>query len=369
VNLGQELVRRRHEIDLLEIEFSRIACEFSQTDQYEQEGSITPIDWIRHNCHMTGPAAGDRVEVGEHLRQLSESVCAVEDGAIGFAHLAVLARTAHHAGERFNELELLPKACECSPGKLRDLCWKYEHARNPEDFARRQAAQIEDRRLRLNGWADGTVTLSGIFDPLAGAAIRTALDPLARPLGSDDRREIEQRYADALVELVSGGEQKAQIQVTATVDMLAGHMGSEAADVLFARPVCTETVRRLACESPVTRVLFDSESVVIDVGRSKRTVDGPTRRALAARDGGCRWPGCNRPAKWCAAHHVVHWIAGGSTDLGNLVLLCHRHHTLVHEGGWRIVRTEEGKVLAVPAPTEFSPWVRGPDPADLSLAS
>ena len=318
---------------------------------------------------MTRPAAASSVKVGEHLDELGESVEAIAAGEIGFAHVAILAWTAHHVGRPFNELELLEKARECSPGYLVEVCLKYEHARNPQDFARRQAAQVEDRRLRLNGWADGTVTLSGIFDPLAGAAIRTALDPLAKPLGPDDKREIEQRYADAFVELVSGGEQKAQIQVTATVEMVAGLVGAEAADVMFSQPVGTETVRRLACESAVTRVLFDSESVVIDAGRSKRTVSPALRRALEARDRGCVWPGCHRPARWCAAHHVVHWADGGETDLGNVILLCHRHHTLVHELGWKIVPTSEARWLAVAPPTQFAPWVRGPDPAVLRSAS
>jgi hypothetical protein len=101
---------------------------------------------------------------------------------------------------------------------------------------------------------------------------------------------------------------------------------------------------------------------VIDVGRSKRTVSGPARRALDARDGHCRWPGgCDRPAKSSAAHHVVHWIHGGSTDLSNLILLCHRHHWMVHEGGWQIVRSDDGRMLAIPPATEFQRLGRGPD--------
>jgi len=365
---GEILKKLRHEIDLLELKFSRVAHEFSQTDEYELEGSVSPVDWIRHHCHMTAPAAGDRVRVGEHWTHLSESVRAVKNEDIGFAHLAVLARTAHHTGERFNELELLGKACENSPGKLQYICWKYWHACNPKGFAAEQAKQIENRSLRISGWADGTVTLSGVFDPLAGAAIRNTLDPLAKPLGPDDKREIEQRYADALVEVVCGGEEKAQLQVTATLDMLAGHLGSEAADVLSGSPVCTETVRRLACDSAVTRVLFDSESVILDVGRAKRTVSGPVRRALEARDGGCVWPGCDRRARWCAGHHVLHWINGGESDPENVVLLCHRHHTLVHEGGWVIVPTSGGRWLAVPPPTDFSPWLRSADPVELRSA-
>jgi len=366
---GDRLKAIRRQIDLLEVEFAHEAHEFAQTDEYAHDASVTPIDWLRHQCHMTQPAAANAVKVGEHLEDLPESVEGVAAGELGFAHLAVLAWTAHRVGAPFNELELLDKARESSPGRLVDLCLKYEHARNPEGFARREAAQIEDRRLRMNRWADGTMTLSGIFDPLGGAAIRTALDPLAKPLGPDDKREIDQRYADALVELVCGGEQKAQIQVTATVEMIAGLVGAEAADVMFSQPIGAETVRRLACDSAITRVLFDSKSVVIDVGRSKRTVSGPLRRALAARDGGCVWPGCDRPASWCAGHHLEHWADGGESDPGNTFLLCHRHHTHVHEGGWKIVATDDGRWIAVPPPTEFSPWVRGPDPVELRVAS
>jgi HNH endonuclease len=62
------------------------------------------------------------------------------------------------------------------------------------------------------------------------------------------------------------------------------------------------------------------------------------RRALTHRDGGCVFPGCDRPEAWCDAHHLVHWTRGGPTDLDNLALLCRRHHVTVHEGGWRIAR-------------------------------
>ena len=130
----------------------------------------------------------------------------------------------------------------------------------------------------------------------------------------------------------------------------------------FSLPISSKAVERLACDCSVTRILLGSDSTVIDVGRSKRTVSGPARRALDARDGHCQWPGgCDRPAKWSAAHHVVHWIHGGSTDLDNLVLLCHRHHWLVHEGKWQLVRSDDRRMLAIPPATEFQRLARGPD--------
>ena len=177
--------------------------------------------------------------------------------------------------------------------------------------------------------------LSGNFDPEGGAAILTKLDPLARKSGAHDDRSREKRYGDALVELASSGGSQAQIQVTSSLETLLGLAGAPAADMEHSSvPISATTVERLACDSSIARILLDSESMVIDVGRSKRVVSEPARRALTARDGHCRWPGCERAASWSAAHHVVHWIHGGTTDLDNLILLCHRHHRMAHEGNW-----------------------------------
>jgi hypothetical protein len=83
--------------------------------------------------------------------------------------------------------------------------------------------------------------------------------------------------------------------------------------------------------------------------------------ALRVRDRGCVWPGCDRPASWTSAHHVLHWGHGGVSDLPNLVLLCHRHHWSVHEGGWQVVRTEAREVLAIPPSHTYRSWTRAPD--------
>ena len=99
---------------------------------------------------------------------------------------------------------------------------------------------------------------------------------------------------------------------------------------------------------------------MIDVGRAQPAIRGPRRRALNARDGHCRWPGCERPASWCDGHHIVYRIHGGTDDLDNLVLLCHRHHRMVHEGGWQLIKTEDQQIATI-APTVTFGLPRGPD--------
>jgi hypothetical protein len=153
--------------------------------------------------------------------------------------------------------------------------------------------------------------------------------------------------ADALVEIIThGGKHDVQLQVTSSVETLLGLVGAEGAEMEFSLPVSSKTVERWACDCSVTRVLMQ-DSMVIDVGRAKRVVSGPTKRALHARDGHCLWPGCERPASWCDGHHLIHWINGGSTNLDNLALLCHRHHRMVHEDNWQLVKTDDGRIMTI----------------------
>lgn len=86
------------------------------------------------------------------------------------------------------------------------------------------------------------------------------------------------------------------------------------------------------------------DSVVLDMGRKVRLATAAQRRALAVRDQHCRFPSCRRPPQWCDAHHIDSWLAKGETDLPNLILLCRRHHTLIHQTRWTIIRRADGTV-------------------------
>ena len=357
-DLALELVALRHQIDSLELRFSQVATAFDQTKYWDREGSNSAIDWIRFKCHMTSTAAADRISIGRHLSKLRKSVQAMEAGDIGFAHLTVMARTAS-AVKSFDEAKLLPLAKENSPGRFHFKCMHYRHSADPKGYAADQEQLAEERSLRLSTAEDGCLLISGVLDPVGGAAVRSALEPLAQPSGAYDDRNREQRYADALVERVAGGR-TANIQVTATIETLKGLAGAAAGEMEFSLPISSTSIQRMACDCSVTRVLLNQESVTIDVGRSRRVISGALTRALKARDGHCRWPGCERSASMCDGHHLVHWIHGGPTDLDNLVLTCRRHDRMVHEGGWQLIKTEHQKIVTI-APTITFGLPRGPD--------
>ncbi len=355
--LGDELIGLSRQIDELQLRFARVASDFCRLDYYMDEGFTSPLNWIRVNCNLNLPAAADRVAVGDCIGKLPESEQAMGSGEIGFAHLVVMARTAQAVRESFDENELLDKAREVTPGRLHHLCQSYRHAKDPARFAQDQAEVVEHRKLKLSTWPNGILSLDGYLDAAGGAALRSALEPLARKTGADDNRTREQRLADALVELVTAN-QRTNLQVTSSIETLLGLVGSPAAETEFALPISAATVERWACDCNLTRILLGGDSTVIEVGRSKRTVEGPTRRALDARDRHCQWPGCDRPAKWSTPHHLEHWARGGTSDLPNLLLLCGRHHWMVHEGKWQIIKTDEGRVLTMPPPTRFHPYLR-----------
>jgi hypothetical protein len=122
-------------------------------------------------------------------------------------------------------------------------------------------------------------------------------------------------------------------ELTVIVDLQALRGSSDGrCDLPEVGPITPETARRMACDASVARVITSGSSEPLDVGRRTPVVPASLRRAIAVRDGGCRFPACDRPAGWCDAHHVVHWADGGETNLSNLVLLCRPHHRMAHQG-------------------------------------
>ena len=214
-----------------------------------------------------------------------------------------------------------------------------EHALDGEDSARAR------RRLHASVSLLGMVRVDGDLDPETGetllTALRAVLDAESRS-GTPDDRTPAQRRVDALGEIcrqwldladrptVAG--ERPHVTVTIDVDALDE---PGAGELDHAGPLRSEAVRRVACDASIRRVVMAGASEPLDVGRRTPVVPPSMRRAVIVRDRHCRFPGCDRPHTWCDAHHVVHWARGGPTAVGNLVLLCRRHHRMVH-GGFRL---------------------------------
>jgi len=98
-----------------------------------------------------------------------------------------------------------------------------------------------------------------------------------------------------------------------------------------------ESVKRLCCDGETVVIVEDEDGEPLNIGRKTRTVPTAIKRALQSRDKGCRFPGCSH-TRFVDAHHIQHWSAGGETSLDNLLLLCTRHHRLVHEGGFSVAK-------------------------------
>jgi hypothetical protein len=210
--------------------------------------------------------------------------------------------------------------------------------------------RYEQRGLYVSPLLDGMVRVDGDLDPETGQVLMTALaavcDADARSRRDDpDLRSPAQRRADALGEVCRqwldaptrptvGGE-RPHLVITMDLESLEARAGRRC-ELTDAGVVPGEAARRLACDADVTRVIVDARSEPLDVGRRTKVVPPSLRRAVIVRDGGCRFPGCERPPGWCDAHHVEHWADGGATSLKNLVLLCRPHHRLIHQRGFRV---------------------------------
>ncbi len=367
----------RQVVDYLELRFSLDAATFAESSAFlEADPGDNPVHWMRQECKMQYGVGADRLNVGKQVGRLAKSADALVAGEIGFAHLSVMASTLRSVPRlpddtEFPEGELLQQAKSSTPGRFWHYCVRVRHALNAAAVAAEQRIDAEERWFRITPLENGCSLVSGQLDSIGAASLRTVLEPLAQRMGQADDRCLERRQADALVEMASllldsgrlphRATQRPHLQVTTTLETLRGLSGSPAADMEFSQPVSTKTVQRIACDSSIARVVFGPGSVVVEAGRARRVVSGGMRRALNTRDQHCQWPGCERPATATAAHHLVHWVAGGATDLSNLVLLCLRHHWMVHEGGWQLLRGTDGQLRAIAPSYDYFHPARAPD--------
>src|SRR5919106_3349291 len=196
------------------------------------------------------------------------------------------------------------------------------------------------RYLRLDWDQERSVLwLEGMLPAEEGTALQAAVQGRAESIPPDTEAADPPgaRLADALVDLATGEPEPATVVVHAGAEAVAGteaETGPWLAETEGGHRLPSDAIRRLACDGRIEWVL-EREGRPVGMGRRGRSVSGSLLRVLRYRDGGaCRFPRCERE-RGLHAHHLVHWADGGGTNLDNLVLLCHAHHRLIHEGGWR----------------------------------
>lgn len=390
--LTAEVVALRQLADAAEAAYVARLGEFDRRGVSERDALLSTKAWARRALRAAPGETGRALRTAKGLRDLPAVAAALADGRVRPAHAAAIVDGATLlGGEVIDECAdvLLEAAAAGEPSRLRAALRGYGAAVDNPRAVREAERRAEGRWLDLASTFDGAVAVHGMLGAEDGALVKAAVDALSAPAGGDDDRSPTQRRADALVEVCRRqitGTPIPDMGLPAAADSIPsgrpdGHAESaapaeqrprsprvagSAVSLVVVTDLATlerraggfgrlpdgavlrgETVRRLACDASITRVITGPASQPLDVGRSRRAATAAQRTALRIRDGGCRFPGCDRPPEWTDVHHVIAWASGGATDVDAMVLLCRKHHTAVHEGGWRIRTSGPGQFVFV----------------------
>ena len=325
-------------------------------------GFLSCAHWLSWRTGIDMGAAREKIRVAKALTALPRLSGALQRGEVSYAKVRALTRVATPD----NEERLLDLACAATAAQVERVARAWRRCDRLEE-AREDRQRYLARSVTTCVGEDGMVVLRARLTPELGAVVQRALDAAAERLYQESKdaappdsivEEISwtQRRADALGLLaecalqgdLDRGAAGDRYQVVLHLDAGAPTHTPEPAVLELdegAVRVSAETSRRLSCDASVVVMREGPDGSVLDVGRRARTIPTPIRRALGARDTRCRFPGCT--ARRCDAHHIAHWADGGSTSLDNLMLLCRRHHTLVHEGSVTVERDVLGGLTFV----------------------
>jgi hypothetical protein len=324
-----------------------------------RHGASSPGVWLRERQRVSIRTARQLVALARVLDQRPALDAALSAGTVNIEQAQVIATTiadlpAEAGAEDTDKAEtvLIGYASQFEPTALGKIGTRILAHVAPDLADRAGAKKLDEdekrarktRAFTLTPTADGRVRVSGWLEREAAAIVNAALDPLCNPARGDalDTRSPAQRRADALVQvcdlalrtttLPENGGDRPQVVVTVPFDVLRKELGVGMLDT--GQPVSATQVRRMACDAMLIPAVLGGDGQVLDLGQARRLFTGPVRRALVIRDGGCAFPGCDRPARWCDGHHITSVLDGGPTDVDNGVLVCGFHHRVVHHGEW-----------------------------------
>jgi len=344
-----------------------------------RSGARTTQELLTSTGRVTGRDAATAIRVG---RLATESgPFAPVGAAVAAGEVSVEAADAIRSGlDGLGSLEptlvsqaatlLCAEAKRLDPDRLRVRAREVRDELDAAGVADREAALRSRRSLRRIDLRDGMKRLVWDYDPETAGIVDEVYDRITSPRRGGPRfvdagqarhardverdvRTTEQLASDGFAELlrqsasvdsgvlVGSGVPSVRVIVSAEqLDSDTGYGVVEGTGAAFSRA----TVERIACATGTQAVLVDSAGDVLDLGREQRLYSARQRVALAVRDGGCRWSGCDRPPSWTEAHHIDHWARdGGRTDVARGILLCRHHHLRLHNEGWAIRRDDGGR--------------------------
>ena len=349
--MGRDLVDCWQLAQRVLAEFSDRLRNFDLAHAYAADGALSAPAWLRSHCQMTYAQAAQQLMVARRLDQLQETASAFAAGEISYQHTAVIASCARKLGNEVvakHEKVLVECARQVDAYSLGRVTRHLEEIEDPDGSLGFFEQQHDRRRVELGRMSDGMWSLRGILDSEGGAVLATRLEALMGPPAPDDDRAVWQRRADALVEAVQAGAESPQLTVITELPTLRGQRPAPGGELREQAVVPGAVVRRIACDCSVEHGHVCADGIQVDLTDRTRVIAPKLRRQLELRDGGCRFPGCDRPPAWTDGHHLVHWADGGPTELANLVLLCRRHHRKAHEGGWSLGWGDGGELVALP---------------------
>jgi hypothetical protein len=332
--------------DVLEAKLSAGIGEVDAAELWDLEHATSMAAWVRTVLRTTHSHAQRVVSRARKLRPLPETRAAWEAGRISTAQVdAILARLTTRRLERFieDEEQLVGQIANLDGQDTVELMGAWANIvddllHDPTDTTEQPDTSSEVYASRS---LDGRTELAGSLAPDLGSLVRAALRAATTRDGAEDpARSPAQARADALADVCKffldhhdhqNPTPKNRPHVGIVLDWDALLHEGQGTLLDTGEAISAETIQQILCDAAVHRILRKGVSTILDLGRTTAVVSPAQHAALAVRDDGCRWPDCDRPASWCDAHHIRPWGSQrGPTALGNLALLCRRHHRRIH---------------------------------------
>jgi hypothetical protein len=339
-----ELKRLKTTQSRLDAQIARLTRAADAAGAFIGTGSRDTAEWLGKQTGTSTRRNRTAAELGEAMAKSDELAGAVTAGEVSSDQASAAVGA---AGGEALDVEIVDAIADLPLPSVKPAVEDWRARTNPDRDADLADTQRARRSLKVTDQSDGMTRVDGLLDPESGAIVRSTLDGIMNQSAFDGtRRSRDQRCADALTGLrhaaskgqIKGGRSNTKLIATVPFETIV-ERGATRGITNVGPTLDPETVRRLACDAGIHRLITGPASSILDFGHENRLVSENLFLALVARDKPCRWPGCSIRATWCDAHHIIHRADHGATNDDNLVLLCHRHHQLSHQPGWTITGT------------------------------